>query len=487
MKRIVKKLLAFTGAAVLACAGSQTVAHASSHREAPFITENPKVDGTDVYIFRSYENGRSGFVTLVMNFHPLQDPYGGPNYFSMDPEARYEFKIDNDGDAKEDISFLVQFDNILRDVSLPIGTGANTKIVPVPLVNVGPISAGNTSNINLIENYTLSVVRKGDYRHAKFASNAANGAIGFEKPIDNIGEKSIPDYASYAAAHIFTINIPGCTAGQGRMFVGQRKDPFVVNLGETFDLVNYNPLAAANSQSNTIDYKNVTSFILEVPIACLTANGPVIAGWSTASLPKNRHLKPDKGKRGPNFEEPALESGSFVQVSRLANPLVNEVVIGLRDKDKFNSSSPMNDAQFLSYVTHPTLPALLQALFPAVTAPTAIPRNDLVQVFITGVPGLNQSGGVGEMMRLNTSIPPVAAAAQNNLGVIGGDTAGYPNGRRPGDDVVDISLRVMMGKLLSASEAPSGQLLFNDGAAVDATMFSETFPYLLSPIPGSPT
>ena len=174
--------------------------------------------------------------------------------------------------------------------------------------------------------------------------------------------------------------------------------------------------------------------------------------------------------------------------SRLGQPLVNEVVIGLKDKDKFNASEPKDDGQFADYVTHPTLPALIEALFGSagVRAPTNFPRTDLVTVFLTGVPGLNFTTATAELLRLNTATPAVAAAQQNNLGVIGGDVAGFPNGRRPGDDVVDIALRVVMGKLLSTNDAPSGQLPFTDGALVNSSMFQPAFPYLNPPLPGSP-
>ncbi|MEL7187466.1 MAG: DUF4331 family protein, partial [Pseudomonadota bacterium] len=170
------------------------------------------------------------------------------------------------------------------------------------------------------------------------------------------------------------------------------------------------------------------------------------------------------------------------------SPLVNEVVIGLPDKDRFNHSEPADDGQFATYVTNPTLPALIEILFPAAVAPTAFPRNDLVAAFLTGVDGLNQPLNVtaSEMLRLNTVIAPVTAPQQSPLGVLAGDNAGYPNGRRPGDDVVDIALRVVMGVLLDPTDAPAGQLPFTDGAYVDASFFDETFPYLQTPLPGSP-
>jgi hypothetical protein len=184
----------------------------------------------------------------------------------------------------------------------------------------------------------------------------------------------------------------------------------------------------------------------------------------------------------------AIHGGAYTQVSRLGSPLVNEVVIGLPDKDRFNHSEPQDDAQFAVYVTNPTLPALIELLFPAAAAPTAFPREDLVAGFLTGVDGLNQPPNVvpSEMLRLNTATPAVPAGSQQPLGVLAGDTAGFPNGRRPGDDVVDIALRVVMGVLLDPEDAPAGQLPFTDGAFVDDSFFDTTFPYLVTPLPGSP-
>jgi len=243
---------------------------------------------------------------------------------------------------------------------------------------------------------------------------------------------------------------------------------------------------------STIADKNVTTMALELPIKCLTGTGDVIGGWTTASLRQARVLNPSA-----NFKKPALEGGAWTQVSRLGMPLVNEVVIGLKDKDKFNGSEPKDDGQFADYVTNPTLPEVLEILFGAagVQAPNNFPRQDLIATFLTGIPGVNQLGGPAEMLRLNTSITPVPAASQNNLGVLGGDNAGFPNGRRPGDDVVDSELRVAMGVLChavptavgcTAADAPSGALPFTDGTLNDESQFDPTFPYLKPPLPGSP-
>lgn len=481
---------------------------ASSHREAPAITETPKVDGTDFYMFRSYEPGREGYVTLIANYLPLQDAYGGPNYFTLDPEAVYDIHIDNDGDAKEDLTFRFRFRNEIQDIALDIGSPTNTRTVSVPLITTVPGGIGpgafDRMGLNVYETYSVELIR-GDRRgQGRLVTNLAGGATPdrFEKPVDNVGTKSIPDYPAYAASHVYDIAIPGCQAG--RMFVGQRKEPFAVNLGEVFDLVNTNAVGPPDGEINTVGNKNITSLILEVPITCLTKNDdPVVGGWTSASLPQVRLLNPQ-----PRFDvdykrtNASLEGGAFVQVSRLGHPLVNEVVIGLRDKDRFNASRPVHDPQFLGYVTHPALPELLEALFGnlGVQAPNNFPRQDLVTVFLTGIPGLTKPAALsapGEMLRLNTGIAPAPAASQSNLGVIGGDVAGFPNGRRPGDDVVDIELRAAMGVLCTLNDpatfgcapadAPAGALPYTDGATVSAADFDDAFPYLATPIAGSPS
>lgn len=473
-------------------------AMASSHREAPFITKHPKVDATDFYMFRSYQAGRSEYTTLIANYVPLQEAYGGPNYYMMDPQALYEIHIDNDGDAREDITFQFRFKNTNKDTQLTVGG----KKVSIPLViNGGAINDVNAPGANVRETYTVNVVRGNRRSGMRSAvTNASGGGTTFDKPLDNIGNKSIPNYDAYAAKHIYTVNIPGC-ATPGRMFVGQRKDPFVVNLGETFDLINikapaveFSPTAERDAKDDLAD-ANVTTISMEVPTACLlssTTTDPVIGGWTTASMRQGRLLNPTP----TSDTDVTREGGAWTQVSRLGMPLVNEVVIGLKDKDRFNHSKPSADAQFADYVTNPTLPALIEILYGNVgaKAPTNFPRNDLVATFLTGITGVNKPVRVtpAEMLRLNTSLPITASGAQKRLGVIDGDVAGFPNGRRPGDDIVDIELRVVMGKLCTLNigcapaEAPAGALRFTDGAYLDETMVNNTFPYLKSPIPGSP-
>lgn len=470
-------------------------ASASSHREAPFLNQHPKVDATDFYLFRSYESGRSGFVTLIANYQPAQDPQGGPNFYMMDPNALYEIHVDNNGDAREDLTFQFRFKNSLQDIKLNIGG----KDVAIPLANAGAITAAKAATLNTHESYSVTVVR-GDRRGGvrTMLTKMSSTTNEFDKPADNFGNKSLPDYATYAAQHVYDVTMPGCETA-GRVFVGQRKDPFVVNLGGTFDLVNIAAPATAfdpqaeNKNLDSLANKNVTAIELELPIACLTAGTePVIGAWTTASLRQARLLNPAPGG---NTTTGAKEGGAWTQVSRLGMPLVNEVVIGLKDKNKFNSSKPSGDGQFIDYVTNPTLPALLEILFGSagVKAPTNFPRSDLVTVFLTGLPGINQPVGVvpSEMLRLNTTTPAVAKGAQSRLGVIGNDNAGFPNGRRPGDDVIDIALRVVMGRLCSLSiscvptDAESRDTDFTDGAFIDDSYLDASFPYLKTPLPGA--
>jgi hypothetical protein len=501
---MLKQSLRAVPVAVAAALAFATSVQASSHREAPFITTSPKVDGTDFYMFRSYEPGRADYVTLIANYQPLQDPYGGPNYFSMDPNALYEIHIDNDGDAREDLTFQFRFKNNLKGITLPIGD----KMVAIPLIQAGGVSAPNAAALNLNETFTVDVMR-GDRRGGQRAAvtNAANSKTVFDKPVDNIGTKTIPNYAGYADQHIYNVNIPGCNT-PGKLFVGQRKEAFAVNLGTIFDLVNApvnvitNP-ALINAAPNTIDEANVTTLAMEVHKSCLTkGNDPVIGAWTTSSLRQVRLLD----RTPPSGHQTTEKSGgAWVQVSRLSMPLVNEVVIGLPDKDRFNGSKPVDDGQFANYVTNPTLPALLEiALALPGTAPKNLPRTDLVTTFLTGIPGVNQPANVrpSEMMRLNTSIAPTPEAMQTRLGLAGGDAAGYPNGRRPKDDVVDISLVAVMGGLCvlngnndalklgaecKPANVPLGDTALKLHDAVDNAVVPllPRFPYLFTPTPGA--
>ena len=470
---------------------------ASSHREAPFIAGQPKVDGTDLYMFRSYEPGRDAFVTVMADYSPFQDPQGGPNFYQYDANALYEIHFDNVGDAKEHITFQFRFTNTSKKTALTVGG----KSVLIPLINSAPISGVNPAALNVRESYTIDIVR-GDRRSGVKTrlTNVAGGASVFDKPVDNIGDKSFGSatgYEAYANQHIYNVAIPGC--GNGKVFVGQRKEPFYIAVGKIFDLINLNPLGPeVGGNKNDLEGKNISTIAMEIPIACLVAGtDPVIGAYTTASVRQGRLINP---KPGSDLNKATKEGGAWTQVSRLGMPLVNEVVIGLDDKDSFNHSKPKDDAQFATYVTNPTLPALIETLFPSAKAPTNFPRTDLVTVFLKGISGVNQPVNVvaSEMLRLNTSIAPTPVASQNPLGVAAGDNAGFPNGRRPGDDVVDVSLRVAMGALCvltgatdtlkvgcKPADAPAGALLFTDGVRKDANTFKPVFPYFNTPLPGN--
>jgi hypothetical protein len=505
-----------------------TPAFRSSHREAPNITKMPKVDNTDVYAFRSYEPGRAGFVTLIANFTPDQGPGNGPNYYTLDPNAVYEIMVDSNGDAVEDMTFQFEAINTLkgnRGITYNIGG----KDLPIALRHDGVIDTGAQDHLAEREQYKITLVR-GDRRSGARTSVTDNGRNGtgiFSKSFDNAGNKSIPNYPLFGDQYINRIAIPGC-ANEGRVFVGQREEAFAVNLGPIFDLVNFVPIEGDNdavygngspfpggitqSQTNQelIGKKNVTSIAIEVPTACLTGTGNGVIGvWSSASLPQSRMLAPN-----PTYNRPDFQGGSLVQVSRLGMPLVNEVVIGLPDKDLFNAVKPTADAALADYVTNPTYPEYLNRLFRtavnatlgtnfATLAPTNFPRNDLVATFLTGIASLNQMQTVtaSEMLRLNTAVNPTPQASQKTLGVVADDLAGFPNGRRPGDDVVDIVLRVAMGRLChpipingtptqlglcAPADAPTGLVAYTDGAPSNAATTLNRFPYLNPALRGAP-
>ena len=506
---------------------------ASSHREAPNITRYPTLDSTDFYVFNSYESGRADYVTLIANYVPLQDAYGGPNYFALDPAANYNIHVDSDGDAVEDLTFQFKFDNNLAadgaGIQLAIGPDGDKKQIAIPLKNAGGISAGDSSVLNFIEQYSINLVEGPVNSGTKTSVTAAGGETTFTKPWDYIGDKtfsSAADYQAYADQYVYDISVPNCSQ-TGKAFVGQRSDAFAVNLGESFDLVNYVPVEGDSSPgagdgngfpggitqdtaNDDLRDKNVTTIALELPKSCLVGDGNgVIGAWTTAYVPQARIQNPNA-----TFEKPEVNGGAMVQISRLSNPLVNEVVIGLPDKDKFSTTAPSGDGQFADYVTHPSFPELLNILFKDAVnntlgtnfetiAPTNFPREDLLATFLTGFPGVNQQATVtpSEMLRLNTAIPAVPASQQSPYGVVGDDLAGFPNGRRPGDDVVNIALRVVMGRLCyefpvngtptnlgycSPSDANVGNAPFTDGAPLSADDVDESFPYLKTPLAGSP-
>lgn len=512
-------------------------AMASSHREAPFITKYPQTDGTDFYLFKSYEPGRENYVTLIANYLPVQAAYGGPNYFALDSQALYEIHIDNDGDSVEDLTFQFDFRDAFPE-SGPVRLNVDGVEISSVLRNIGVLSADSEAGLNHLESYRLTMVT-GDRRRGQFSrvTDATTGEDRFAKPFDYSGTKTFggqDGYAAYADSFIHDVSIPGCAA-PGRVFVGQRNEAFKLSLGEVFDLVNFVPLEGDSAPGagdgagfpggvtqdparNTLDRNNVTSIAMEIHQDCLTqGDEPVIGAWTTASLRQVNILNPR-----PTFLRPEISGGRLTQVSRLSSPLVNELVIGFESKDRFNSSEPKNDGQFAKFVTNPGLPLILDSLFRGAVndtlsdlipgfepfdniAPTNFPRQDLIAAFLTGFDGLNQPANVtpAEMLRLNTAIAPTPRAEQQPLGVAAGDLAGFPNGRRPGDDTVDIALRVVMGALChdlpigadgapvnlglcSPEDAVVGNAAFTDGTPLSALELNNHFPYLLTPYPGSP-
>jgi hypothetical protein len=263
------------------------VAMASSHREAPFISTMPQLDASDFYMFMSYETGRTGYVTLLANYDPLQDAYSGPNFHALSDTAIYEIHIDNSGNAQADLTFRFKFTNTYKNLTVP--TGTNNSPTAVPLLNIGAISSSDQSALNRTETYTVQMFKNG--ASAGNVVSSSTGSPTFTKPVDNIGNKSIADYATYANSYIYSVTIPGCST-PGRVFVGQRKDGFVADLGAIFDLVNLNPLGARDSTPNALTEKNVTTLAMEVPATCLESGSgnQIIGGWTTASTPTTRTI-----------------------------------------------------------------------------------------------------------------------------------------------------------------------------------------------------
>ncbi|MBL0749699.1 DUF4331 domain-containing protein [Nocardioides baculatus] len=430
------------GAIALACAGGlltavgfaglgPLAATASSHREAPLISGTPQYDGTDLYAFRSPE--KKNTVTLIANWLPFEEPAGGPNFYSFATDARYDIKIDNNADAKPDVIFRWTF----KDHYV---TG-NTF-----LAATGPVTSLTDKNLNYYQTYKLQ----------RFYKNKKKTLIKSRRvaPSD-IGAASMPAYNKLRSQAVTRVG------KNMKSFAGQAEDPFFLDL-RVFDLLYGGDLSEAGD--DTLAGFNVQSVALQVPQKWVAkrhnpGKNPVIGVWTTTSKMNAT------GKR-------------YTQVSRLGNPLVNEVVIPLKLKDAFNGLEPTGDAVALKYVTNPELPKLIEAVY-GIKAP-ATPRNDLVSVFLTGVKGLNMPKGKitpSEQLRLNMSTP--VTAEPNRLGVIGGDTQGFPNGRRLGDDVIDIALQVVEGELVGSAND------LGDGVDTNDTAFDNTFPYLALPASGS--
>jgi hypothetical protein len=460
----------------------------SSHREAPEISKDPVADSTDVYAFVSPDN--PGTVTLIANYIPLEGPAGGPNFYAFGDDVLYEIHVDNNGDAQADISYQFRFQTQLAD--------ADTF-----LYNTGPIQSLNSPNWNSKQFYTVSRVQRGQTE--VLASHVPC-------PPCNIGPLSTPNYASLAQAAVQTI--PG--SGGIKVFAGQRAEGFYVDLGAVFDLADLRPFENLHAQYglnvfsssapgvNATEALNVHSIAIQVPVNQLLSGGPhgvndkgaVIGVWTTASRQTASVFDAAKGQ--------SIQAGPWHQVSRLANPLFNEVLIGLGSKDLWNTLPPSGDRRFADRVAQPELASLLPALYPGVfpnlaaVVKAGTARADLEAILLTGIPSgvvagfQNYTGSVqADLVRLNTAIPP--STSPNPLGIIGGDLAGFPNGRRVFDDVVTIELRAIAGATL-----PLVDTSFTPDAAASAVTdgltqssvpsgYLASFPYLGVPYSGFST
>jgi hypothetical protein len=492
---------------------------ASSHREAPSTSVDPMADGTDVYAFRDPNDPSR--VTLIMNFIPFQLPQGGPNFYRFDDNIQYAMRIDNNGDAVTDIQYIFRFRTVVGN--------ANTF-----LYNTGPVTSLNDPDLNIRQFYSITVVRGNAPNTTTATITPATAAPGspagfpFAVPPVNVGIRSTPNYeANLAQPAVTTVST---SFGNALVFAGQREEGFFIDVGSIFDLAGLRPFNSAHvlplANAPGVDGTaglNVNTIALSVPITAVTANGQtptgptdpnaVISVYSASSRTAMIAFAEDRSG-GVSF------SGNFVQVSRLGNPLVNEVLIPLGMKDRFNASLPGSDAQFLPFILDPEPGRLFGYagsppafdLYPSFQAP-APPRNDVATIFLTGIPNLNVQTNTSsnpsvvaftgqpantvpqERLRINLAVAPTAGTASatgtaNRLGFLGGDNAGFPNGRRVGDDVVDIELRVLAGATPftpAFNVAPNNAL--GDGVNQNDVPFLTVFPYLATPRSGydSPT
>jgi len=466
----VKKTLLFAGVVTLLVGFQMVTSRASSHREAPLISQDPTADNTDVYAFVSPD--RPDTVTIIANYIPLESPAGGPNFPAFDDTVLYEIHVDNNGDGSEDLTYQFRFHTETRNPE-------------TFLYNVGPITSLDDPNWNRPQTYSVTRVRNGPGKSQR------SDVLGTDIPTppDNIGPRSTPNYDVLAAAAVR--NLPGGI----RVFAGQRDDPFFVDLGSVFDLAGLRPFNPAHliplpvePGRDAVARYNTHSIAIQVPIAQLTRSGQSNIGiYASASRAKVRILS----NNGSNDD-----GGPFVQVSRLGEPLINEVVIPLGLKDRWNRTDPEEDAQFERLYSAPEVSRLENLLYGGALAPISVTgRTDLVAILLTGVPKLNFTGATrADLLRLNTAIAPTAAAGKGNrLGVLANPTpdfAGFPNGRRLEDDIVDIELRAfaegygaaLNGALGLPNKFPNNTL--GDGVDANDKPFLTQFPYVASPFQG---
>jgi uncharacterized protein DUF4331 len=460
----------------------------SSHREAPAISKDPVADSTDLYAFVSPDD--PGSVTIIANYVPLEGPSGGPNFYEFGDDVLYEVHIDNDGDNEADITYQFRFTTkqFVKDTFL---------------YNNGQILTLNDAHWNRRQFYSVTRVKNGD-------SDVL--ASGLSCPPCNVGPRSIPNYSALADAAIHSL------PGGGWVFAGQRREGFFVDLGSVFDLLDLRPIQSLHllgtPDSPGVDSGmevNVHSIAIKVPKSALTRDGStptdqadprsVVGVWTTANRRRVRVRE----------EQDDTETGPWMQVSRLGNPLFNEVIVPMGDKDRWNALPPKADDQFAKYVKHPEVATLLPVLyqtggvthFPNLKTlnMSGAERTDLVLILLTGIPSgpitgfqNHTSDKPADLLRLNMAISP--GSLNNPLGVIGGDLAGFPNGRRVFDDVVAIELRCIAGavyKLIDNTFTPDAAIPaisdFTGGTSVDGAVpgsdrYLSKFPYLGLPLDG---
>ena len=484
-RRLTSSLLLLTLIALVALSPNPNTSQASSHREAPLIVADPLADNTDTYAFRSTEAGRSGFVTLIANWIPFQEPSGGPHFYKFDDTVLYEIYVDNTGDGVEDVTYQFRFKTRFTNGDSILGMAAPNQA----LSGTGGVEPLITSldDPDYNEPQTYSVTRiDGRGKEVVLVKDLI-------VPPNNIGERTTPNYENtLGQAAVYPL------PNGGKVFAGQRDEGFYIDVGGVFDTLKLKSIGATDGVDSTAGF-NVSTIAIEVPIQELTRTGAVPAGptasdavigvWATSGRQKISVLRSSAFEKSDD-----LTAGPFQQVSRLGSPLVNELIIPLKLKDSFNRSTPASDSQFAQFVTNPQLAQLLSAVF-GITVPPA-PRNDLVAIFATGIPvnpvtGPNfttflSDGRPHEMLRLNVAIP--SSSNPSRLGLLGGDVAGFPNGRRVFDDVVDIALRAVAGGTpFTPATNISPNNTIGDGVANNDVPFLSRFPYLGTPQSGNST
>ncbi|HEY1594579.1 MAG TPA: DUF4331 domain-containing protein [Thermoleophilaceae bacterium] len=461
----------FFAAILVAAAVAVSLSFGSSHREAPLTALDPTADNTDVYAFTAPD--ATNALTVVANWIPFEDPAGGPNFYRFDDRAHYWINIDNTGDGVYDVRYLFKFKTHYLN--------KNSFLYALP-----GVSSITDPKLQVQQTYSVTLER---YKNGKEQSSKV---VGRNIPVapNNVGPKTIPNYTAVANQAIHSLS------GGAKVFAGQRDDPFFVDLGTAFDAINLR-LGTGNQGGGKDDLAGyaVHAIVLQVPKSQVTIDGKpvtspsapnaVVGVWSstdrprlevqggnsvTASVAKKHHHKKGKGKKS--------DGGGYVQVSRLGNPLVNEVIIPLGQKDHFNETQPSQDAALYGkYVLNPELAHVMNLLF-NINAPEHN-RTDIVQALLTGIPGKTQIGKhpvAADTLKINLGVPPTANP--NPLGVLGGDLQGFPDGRRLTDDVTDISLRVVAG-VLKGNNVPLG-----DGVDQNDKPFLASFPYLAAPTSG---